>query len=308
LLEFKLQQIPVASVVNHNAQLAIAAGAEIDPHILASEIAETKCQGRLIIDRQATILDAAHSEAERAGEPHGQAGITKEIGSTGKGVGAARADRLWRKARIVDGFDEWPNVEKGDVASLAREWLWTGGTVMVEGTQGFGLGLHAGYYPFCTSSDCRAIDFLSMAGISPWWPEVTEFEVWVVLRTYPIRVAGNSGPLRNETSWGKLSKRTDGYIQSEKTTVTKKVRRVGEWDDDLAAEAIQANGGPSRTVKVALTFIDYWFPSLAERREFDRTREDDAAAWKKAVDIAQIVGVPVSIWGTGPRTVMDFRP
>src|SRR5699024_7206253 len=64
--------------------------------------------------------------------------------------------------------------------------------VVVEGTQGYWLGLHAGHYPQSTSNNARPIDFLAMAGLNPWeW----DFYPIGVTRTNPIRVAGNSGPL-----------------------------------------------------------------------------------------------------------------
>ena len=50
-------------------------------------------------------------------------------------------------------------------------------------------------------------------------------------------MAGNSGPLKGETSWEELG------LEPERTTVTNKVRRVGDWDPELLEEAIRANGG-----------------------------------------------------------------
>ena len=128
--------------------------------------------------------------------------------------------------------------------------------IVIEGTQGFRLGLHAGYYPQCTSSDCRAIDFLAMAGIAPWDAGITDFDVWVVVRAFPIRVAGNSGPMLDETTWQALG------LPDEYTTVTQKVRRVGGWDDDLLLDAVEANGGPD-VVKVAYAMADQRWPELA---------------------------------------------
>jgi len=134
--------------------------------------------------------------------------------------------------------------------------LQIGGTVIIEGTQGYGLGSHAGYYPHCTSSDCRAIDFLAMAGIPPWSMFARNLEIVIVYRVHPIRIAGNSGPLKGETTWEKLG------IPDEFTTVTKKVRRVGAWDADLAHRAFLANGGNSMAVRTALMFTDYQWPEM----------------------------------------------
>lgn len=287
--EFKLRCIPVAAAVDHQAILAIGAGSEVDESVLEHEIEMLEAKGhpvrsRLLVDSQATVLGTQHIRQEQT--------LTSRVGSTAKGIGAARSDRIWRNAELWGAHVEEEYV---DVASRARTHLRQGGTVLVEGTQGYGLGLHAGYYPYCTSSDCRAIDFLAMAGLSPWANYVTEFETWVTLRTYPIRVAGNSGPLQNETSWDVLG------FEEERTTVTNKVRRVGHWDTNLARQAILANGGPSSQVKVALMFLDYVVPACAGSTE-------PSPATNTAVrDFEDLIECPISLVGTGPQSVIDRR-
>ena len=197
----------------------------------------------------------------------------ERMGSTGKGIGAARSSRIMRTANRVK--DEPWLVERlrtygirvVDVADALRQATHID-TIIIEGTQGYGLGLHAGYYPQCTSSDCRAIDFLAMAGLNPWATDV-ELEVWAAARMYPIRVAGNSGPMYNETTWADLG------LPEELTTVTQKVRRVGHWDADLVRDAVVANGG-SPTVRVALTMTDQRFAGLmGVTQRDDLLRETD---------------------------------
>ena len=67
-----------------------------------------------------------------------------------------------------------------------------------------------------------------------------------------------------EISWEILHKRSGGYINEERTTVTNKVRRVAEWDhaaNEEACFAIQPNW-------IALTFYDYVKPELSGRARF----------------------------------------
>ena len=259
-----LRTVPCAAVVDPNVFCYIAAGSEIDPVVLWNEIEILKSHGidmrdRLFIDSQATVLTASHHQTEH------DANLTANVGSTGKGIGAARADRLMRTAPIINHVKDQlhPAVKVVDNIDMRYERaLRRGDHVIVEGTQGYGLGLHAGHYPHCTSSDCRAIDFLAMAGLIPWRPSVESFHVWLVARTYPIRVAGNSGYLPYELDWSDLAEKTGGYIQPERTTVTKKIRRVAEFDPDLVFQAVYANGGLP-TVKLALTFADYLDPTCA---------------------------------------------
>lgn len=289
-----LRCIPVMAVTNPDCMLVLAAGSEIDPAVLDAEIEMLELGGinvtdRLYIDEQATVLTPEHIEQEGGYGGH----LTKAVGSTGKGIGAARADRLWRKARLWG--DVYPGHASTDTVTTLREHLSDPYThVVIEGTQGYGLGLHAGYYPKCTSSDCRAVDFAAMAGITPW-TDVNATDVWVTLRTFPIRVAGNSGPLHEELTWEQLADETDGYVRPERTTVTKVERRVGRWDPVLAAEAVKANGG--RHAQIALTFFDYWYPELAGCQSTDDLKDHHFDHIER---IEREIGASVAYLGTGP--------
>lgn len=293
------RQIPIGAAIDPRCEAVIAAGSEIDLPVLEDEMAQLEkagksVEGRLFIDGQCTMIEDKHKEEEGNYGGH----LTQRLGSTGKGIGAARADRVWRKARIWESYD--PSAAR--TAALIRHRLGHGTDVIVEAAQGFGLGLHIGFYPYCTSADGRAIDALADAGISPWAPWVDDVEVWVVLRTFPIRVAGNSGPLSNEISWEELANRTGGYVQPEKTTVTQKVRRVGEWDPTLAAWAVESNGGSN--CNVALMFFDYEFPELA-----GATKWEEICSYPGALELLlkrqQEIGAPIRLVGTGPSTMVE---
>jgi adenylosuccinate synthase len=249
----------VAAVTAPGADLVIAQGSEIDPKVLQREIDELNSAGyrvtdRLMVDQSATVIEPVHAKAEQV------AGFIENFGSTAKGIGMARMDRLRRTAKTWGDLHkfsgEWGTVDD-TAADLAAELRNDRADVVIEGTQGYGLGLHAGHYPFCTSGDCRAVDFLAQAGISPWLAGPDALRVVVCFRPYPIRVAGNSGPLKGETSWEALG------LEPEHTTVTRKIRRVGEWDGKLARAAMQANGAPSPNVFAALVMADQISPELS---------------------------------------------
>jgi adenylosuccinate synthase len=292
---WKLQQIPVAAVTSTSARLLIGPGSEIHLPTLFREVDSLDAAGyrvsdRLVIDPGATMLEAAHVQQETA------YGLVAKIGSTGKGVGAARAARLMREARLAidePAIDDWIAVP-----GFAQQVVHHGGNLQIEGTQGYGLGLHAGFYPHCTSSDCTAIDFMSMAGISPWSDAyLTDLEIWIVFRAYPIRVAGESGPLFKETTWGALN------LPGEFTTVTGRERRVGAWDGALAGAAMSANGYPSSALHVAMTMVDQVWPHLKDHKNADAF---SSHVWNwihhHSVDLMQ---VPELI-GTGPASVVEL--
>lgn len=276
-VSYALRQVPVGAVVHPNVYTLIAAGSEIDPPVLFDEIKRLRDGGhpvsRLAVSAEATIIDDLHKNLEKA--------LVGKIGSTGKGIGAARADRLMRQAdRLKD--NEALMVALADLGvkivdqtnpgEFVEGWLDAPRTALIiEGTQGYGLGLHAGLYPYTTSSNCRAIDFLAMAGVNPWHPRNKQTNIWLVARVFPIRVAGNSGPMSGEKSWEELG------LPEERTTVTQKVRRVGEWDSELVRRAVVANGGGQvrQGIKVAivLTMVDQKFPIMKGVSDISQVNE-----------------------------------
>lgn len=305
-----LRQIPVGMVADPDVTGVIAAGSEIDPEVLQDEIARLEAAGydirnRLVIDGEATILEPQHKQGEKDND------LINRVGSTGKGIGACRADRLLRDAVIVrerldvQGTGTWMGCEVATDTGEQMRWMLSKGNyhVIIEGTQGFGLGLHAGFYPYCTSSDCRAIDFLAMTGLAPWdavGPDgAFDLDVWVVLRPYPIRVAGHSGPLGGETTWEELG------LPQERTTVTKKVRRVGQWDPNLARRAVQANGGSH--AKIAFTMADQVVPGLAGTSHLDALDEQNSQGLAKWVERIEVdTRAKVAMVTTGPDTALDL--
>lgn len=304
---WRLRQVPVAAVSNPSEQLAIAAGSEIDLQVLLDEVTSLNDAGyrvsdRLAVDASATLITKRHLFAEQ------DSGLVSGIGSTGKGVGAARADRAFRSAELLGdhpGQADFPFWIHDSVASSIAQHLRLGGEVLIEGTQGYLLGQHAGHYPKCTSSDCTAIDFLSMAGVSPWLVPESSLQVWVVFRTFPIRVAGDSGPLLGETTWEDLG------LPTELTTVTRKPRRVGLWDDHAARAAMYANGlttyrpGP---VRAALTMADQVLPALAGATRYDKLDEEESANLSRLMaQRSSDLGRLIELVGTGPNSVIDLR-
>src|SRR5207245_5595420 len=108
-------------------------------------------------------------------------------------------------------------------APLLHGHLDRGGDVIVEGTQGFGLSLlHGPHYPHVTARDTTAAGFAAEVGLSPRQIE----EIILVIRTFPIRVGGNSGPLEDEISWAEIQRLSGASeVQPEYTSVTGRLRR-----------------------------------------------------------------------------------
>lgn len=257
-----MQSIP-CGWINPNAKIVIGRGALINIEQFMKELYHIlryypDFMGRLYIDAEAGILDEKFHEAEGGtkGEMH------RRIGSTGEGVGPARVARINRDLNEFRQFKhvaEELDLEMCMVENTPRmiaDMQDNGENILIEGTQGSGLSLLHSHYPYCTSIDTNAAGIISEVGIAP--ARVTD--VILVLRTYPIRVAGNSGPMKNEITWDELSSRMGVNLTPEKTTVTKKVRRIAEWDDDLFHQSCILN----EPTQFALTFADYIDPKLYE--------------------------------------------
>lgn len=244
---------------------------------------------RLIIDQQAGIIDDDHVRQEYGGhvgceDRHdpmkckfwldlnkegkdceschlmSKDDLWKKIGSTREGCGAALAARIWRRGDITlvkddEEMMDWSSdgvIEVRDTAMFLNYQADTGAKILLEGTQGAGLSVFHGYYPFTTSRDTNAANWLAEAGLSP---KIVR-NIIGVMRTFPIRVAGNSGPVASkELSWNDIETfagAPEGSI-CEKTTVTKRIRRVFEFNYIDVEKAILIN----RPTHFAITFIDY---------------------------------------------------
>lgn len=240
------QQLPTAAILP-DVKLAICAGSYIDLDILLREIRETGVgPDRLIIDPDSVII------TEEIKQREAQSGLIGRIGSTGSGTGAAVVARinreeslmLARNVKALSGFiQNVPDILRGCLDKKER--------IIIEGTQGFGLSpLHSRHYPYTTSRDTTAAAFLSETGLSPFDID----DIILTIRTFPIRVSGNSGPLLNEISWKTISNESGQFKEiCEETSVSNKIRRVARFSPDVVALAIRANM-PNRIV---LNHIDY---------------------------------------------------
>lgn len=280
-----LRHLPCA-VVSKNVQLYLGAGALIDVEILIREIDENRVSvGRLAIDPRAAVIDNDHRVSE--------ATLVERIGSTGKGVGAAVAAKVLRdpKLRLAGDVSELKPY-LADVSERLNTALSGQENVLVEGTQGVGLSLHHGHFPHVTSRDITAGTLCGEAGIGPTHVS----SVIMVVRTYPIRVAGPSGPLNDEIDWPTVTEESGyGTPLIEHTTVTQKVRRVGRFD----ADAVRRAGRLTSATEIALTFADYLDVTARDCKVFDALPEKVKSFVQRLEGSA---GIRVRMIGTGPAT------
>lgn len=297
-----MQSIP-CGWTNPNATIIIGRGANVNIENLLQEIEHIEkyypdFKKRLVIDGKAGVLSERFVEEE--GGIHGE--MHKRIGSTGEGVGPARMARI---ARDPEKFQLFESVAESvglsecvayNTPKMIANLQDLGGNILIEGTQGSGLSLMHSHWPYCTSIDTNAAGIISEVGIAP--SRVTD--VILVCRTYPIRVAGNSGPMKGEITWDELNRRMGVTITPEKTTVTKKIRRIAEWDDDLFSQSCVLNA----PTEIALTFCDYIDPSLKGTVSIQDI--EASISLKNFLTEHNLYG-RVDYFGTGPDTVVKVH-
>jgi adenylosuccinate synthase len=252
--KFALRQLP-AGAVDRNVDVVFPAGSFIDVDVLKREIELLDYpRDRIFVSPYANVITPEQKSWER------EAGLVSGIGSTGSGVGAAIMASVAREALNFP-LHRHDAAHCGslepylcDTTVRMREWLNAGTRIIIEGTQGFGLSLYdGGYWPKATSRATTAAAALAETGLSP----VDVDNVVLVLRSYPIRVAGDSGPLPGETSWEAISASIDTEADiREFTTVTKKLRRVGHFDASVVKAAIACNN----PTMIVLNHLDYVGP------------------------------------------------
>lgn len=286
--------------------ILIGPGSVVDIDILAKEIDDRgfeHLKGKnLIIHPQAVILRKSDAEEEQA--------TLVRIGSTMKGTAEAAIRKIRREPDAVARNNvDWiagvlsNPLYRADMSLSVSSFQYDRAVdrsrkLIVEGAQGFSLGLHTDFYPHTTGRDVSTAQMFADCRL-PWpsepWPRV---HVIGVARTYPIRVAnrfkevkasvenpagkilvGTSGgcyPDQEEISWESLGR------NAELTTVTQLPRRIFTFSKQQIKEACRI----CRPTQIALTFCDYLPP--------------ETNAYDFAHEVALAALAPVRIMSQGP--------
>jgi adenylosuccinate synthase len=294
-------QLPSGTLRNPAAQLIIAPGAVVNPESLLREIRECAVdQQRLSIDPQTMIIEAKDCKAE--------AGLQQRISSTGQGVGTATARRILDRGKNIrlakDVRELKPFIR--NTWELLESAYKSGSRVLVEGTQGTGLSIFHGSYPYVTSRDTSVSGCLSEAGISP----IRIRKSIMVCRTYPIRVqnppGGTSGPLNQELDWDEIARRAGVSAEeiktNERTSTTNRQRRVGAFDWIL----LRKHSAINSPTDIAITFVDYLNPINSEARRYEQLAPETI---RFIEEVERVGAAPVSLISTrfDFRSIIDRR-
>lgn len=297
---YTFHQLPSGTRASE-AEVMIGAGAAIRLDVLRQEIADCRVDyRRLSIDPHAIII----SKQDVAWE---MKRLRTTISSTAQGTGAAAIRRIERRQKTIlagDIKDLKPFIRSGlEVLEKARV---NGKKVLLEGTQGTGLSLLHGEYPYVTSRDTTVAACLSEAGIPP----AAVRKVVMVCRTYPIRVqspeGGTSGPMSAEISLRELSERSKIPLSelevTERTSTTNRTRRIAEFDWKLLRKSSALNG----PTDIALTFADYFDIRNRKARRYSSLTPETLLF---IAELEKVTAASVSLIcvGFNHRSVLDRR-
>ncbi len=309
--EYTYHQLP-SGCKDGNARILLGPGMTINVQKLLAEIKDCSiAENRLFIDPQAMIIEDEDRKSEEK--------IVNGIGSTGQGGGAAAARRITnrlagevRLARDVPELAPYVGVGpnyKGSTMHRLEEAYRAGQSILLEGTQGSGLSLYHGEYPYVTSRDTNVAGCLAEAGISPSRVR----RILIVVRATPIRVGnpkqgGTSGNIKHETDFAAVA-RTAGLPAEELeryeiTSTTGRDRRVGwfNWEQFRKTCALNA------PTDVVLTFADYVSGENRNARRFDQLSSQTIMFVE---ELERIAHAPVSLISTrfprGDKAMGDLR-
>ena len=274
---------------NTDAKLLIGAGVLVNPEVFKHELEylnKYDLEGRTFMDANCAIITDEHIEADKASSY-----LSKKIGTTGSGCGPANADRINRKidyAKDVVELEEYI----ADVPTIVNEAIDNGENVFIEGSQGFGLSLYYGTYPYVTSKDTCASTAAADVGVGPTKID----EVIVILKAYITRVG--EGPFPTEIT----PEEAEAMGLEEYGVETGRKRRVGLFDKEFANRSCMINGA----TQIALTCIDKLYPECAKVNKYEELSQE---ARDYIEDIEKDVGVPITIISTGPdlEDTIDLR-
>ena len=282
---YGVRMVP-SGFVYEDALLCIGTGVLVDPRVFLHEVDLLKVKGRAFVDERCGIIDQAHIDRDR-GSDH----LAKKVGSTGTGCGPANADRAMRVIRQAKEVPELAEYLM-DVPTEINETLDDDDFVLIEGTQGFGISLYFGTYPYVTSKDTSASQMAADNGVGPTRID----DVIVVFKAYPTRVG--AGPFSTEMT----EEEADEHGIEEFGTVTHRKRRIGEWDGEMAHRSAMING----CTQAAITGIDRIDADCYGCTDYKKLSKAAKDFLSKA---EEDIGAPVTLNSTGPDIshIIDLR-
>lgn len=279
-------------------RILLGPGSVINYQILSGEMEQYRsllAGKEILIHEHAAVVTERHRELEAA--------YGFGIGSTMKGVGEAVIQKIRRDRADMNiaGVALRGTPLSGLIATREEynQAMDVAGRCVIEGAQGYSLGINSGYYPYTTSRECTKWQLFVDCGLPGNLGTIPV--VHGVCRTFPIRVSNRYDKDGNQIGWSgpnypdqkELHWERDLGIAPELTTVTRLPRRVFSFSAMQVQQAIRANG----IHDVFLNFANY----LKGARGSAQVHGERYTTLVDLIDMIQLQGAEVKWVGFGPK-------
>ena len=280
-----------ANIVTDEHKLRENQGPDSTKHVASTMQGTATAISDKILRKQDVLLASSHS--------------IESVASEILGLSKYEADEFITKVEILDAMTFRDRVH--GIIGNGHTWLH-------EGSQGYALSIdHGSHYPSCTSRNCTVQSYMDHMAIPPSMVG----DVYMNLRTFPIRVGnvvedgktlGYSGdfyPDQKELTWEEVAKISGMpeeerkiLAERERTTVTKRIRRVSDFSWIGLKDAVRVNG----PTKICVNFIQYlnWKDAGLKggKEAFEKLSKESREFISKVEEISQISVVMI---GTGAK-------
>ncbi len=315
-----LRLVP-SGALQPRVELFVGGGCVVNPNTLVEEFDKLAKAGvdlaRIAVSDRAHVVLSGQIERDRLQE---QERGGEAIGTTGRGIGPAYADRAARTGMTVRRFcDEErsraaeriaPHVVDG--VGYMHERLEKNKKILAEGAQGTMLDVVYGTYPYVTSSQTLAGAACTGLGVGP----KAIGRVIGVAKAYCTRVGAGPFPSELQDSDGERLRERG----REFGTVTGRPRRCGWFDAVAGRYAVRVNGLGSLALTkldvlsgferigvvtrydkngaVEVEYLEGWSEDLHDVR---RIADLPRAARAYVARIQTLMGLPVELVSVGPE-------
>jgi len=244
--KFVTHSIPTG-ILNPNCKVVITHGCVVNiPEIIkeVNLLEETgiSFKDRFYLSENAHLITPEHLRQDKSNQA--------KFGSTGKGIGPAYRDKIYRAGLRVKDYSQLIDEDKiivTDTRKLLRDAIYKGDKVLFEGAQAVMLDIEMGTYPHVTSSPCIASYAPAGSGLPLKFFNLST--VIGVAKAYTTRIG--TGPFPSEIHDGKLAQNIQ-FTGKEYGATTGRLRRVGWLDIPQLKYACEVNGVSG----IALTKLD----------------------------------------------------
>ena len=341
--KFVTHSIPTG-ILNPNCKVVITHGCVVNIPEIIKEVKLLEENGisfkdRFYLSENAHLITPEHLREDKSNQI--------KFGSTGKGIGPAYRDKIYRAGlrvkdypQSISEFDRYgqtilideDKIIVTDTRKLLRDAIYKGDKVLFEGAQAVMLDIEMGTYPHVTSSPCIASYAPAGSGLP-----LTFFNLSTILgvaKAYTTRIG--TGPFPSEIHDKKVAQNIQ-FTGKEYGATTGRLRKVGWLDIPQLKYACEVNGvsGIALTKLDIFSEVDYEIKVATEYKingkwttdycdEPESIRYESFSSWpeitetnwdglpdnlKKYVDfIEDSIGVDISMMGVGQnRNQLIYR-